>query len=249
MVLLSTFHKLGEYTLLLKKVFTKPRKWNVFLRQYLDEMNKLGIDSIWIVIVISFFIGAVIVVQIKLNIDSPIMPRFTVGYVSREIMILEFSSSIMCLILAGKVGSNIASEIGTMKVTEQIDALEIMGVNSANHIILPKITALMSFVPVLVIFSIFCGIVGGYAVCIIGGIMPADTYEFGIQSFFKAYYVWCAILKTVVFGFIISSVASYYGYFAKGGSLDVGKASTDSVVMSSVLILIADLLVTQLLMG
>lgn len=249
MVLLSTFHKLGEYTLLLKKVFTKPRKWNVFLRQYLDEMNKLGIDSIWIVIVISFFIGAVIVVQIKLNIDSPIMPRFTVGYVSREIMILEFSSSIMSLILAGKVGSNIASEIGTMKVTEQIDALEIMGVNSANHIILPKITALMSFVPILVIFSIFCGIVGGYAVCTIGGIMPADTYEFGIQSFFKSWYVWCAILKTVVFGFIISSVASYYGYFAKGGSLDVGKASTDSVVMSSVLILIADLLVTQLLMG
>lgn len=248
-MLLSAFHKLGEYALLQRKVFQKPRKWNVFFRQYLDEMNKLGIDSIWIVIVISFFIGAVIVVQIKLNIDSPIMPRFTVGYVSREIMILEFSSSIMCLILAGKVGSNIASEIGTMKVTEQIDALEIMGVNSANHIILPKITALMSFVPVLVVLSIFFGIIGGYAVCIFGGIMPADTYEFGIQSFFKEFYVWSAILKTIVFGFIIASVASYYGYFAKGGSLDVGKASTDSVVMSSVLILISDLLLTQLLMG
>ena len=212
-------------------------------------MHKLGIDSIWIVIIISFFIGAVIVVQIKLNIDSPIMPRFTVGYVSREIIILEFSSTIMALILAGKVGSNISSEIGTMRVTEQIDALEIMGVNSANHLILPKITSLMAFVPVLVVFSMFFGIIGGYAVCTIGGIMPADTYEFGIQSFFKPYYVWCAILKTVVFGFIISSIASYYGYYAKGGSLDVGKASTNAVVMSSVLILIADLLVTQLLMG
>lgn len=248
-MVLSAFQKLGEYALLLRRVFTKPRKWNVFFRQYIDEMSKLGVDSIWIVIVISFFIGAVIVVQIKLNIDSPIMPRFTVGYVSREIMILEFSSSIMALILAGKVGSNIASEIGTMKVTEQIDALEIMGVNSANHIILPKITALMSFVPVLVIMSIFCGIIGGYAVCILGNIMPADTYEFGIQSFFKQFYVWCAILKTIVFGFIIASIASYYGYYAKGGSLDVGKASTDSVVMSSVLILVADLLLTQLLMG
>lgn len=248
-MILSSFQKLGEYTLLLEKTFRKPRKWNVFFRQFMDEMYKLGVDSIWIVVVISFFIGAVIVVQIKLNIDSPIMPRFTVGYVSREIMILEFSSAIMCLILAGKVGSNIASEIGTMKVTEQIDALEIMGVNSANYLILPKIAALMSFIPVLVVLSIFFGIVGGYAVCIFGNIMPADTYEFGIQSFFKEYYVWCAILKSVVFGFIIASIASYYGYFAKGGSLDVGKASTNSVVMSSVLILISDLLLTQLLMG
>ena len=248
-MVLSSFQKIGEYTLLLGKTFRKPRKWNVFFRQFMDEMYKLGIDSIWIVIIISFFIGAVIVVQIKLNIDSPIMPRFTVGYVSREIMILEFSSSIMCLILAGKVGSNIASEIGTMKVTEQIDALEIMGVNSANHIILPKITALMSFIPVLVVFSIFFGVIGGYAVCIFGNIMPADTYEFGIQSFFKEFYIWYAIMKTIVFGFIIASIASYCGYFAKGGSLDVGKASTNSVVMSSVLILIADLLLTNLLMG
>lgn len=249
MMVLSAFQKIGEYALLLRKVFRKPQKMNIFFRQYLEEMHKLGIDSIWIVIVISFFIGAVIVVQIKLNIDSPIMPRFTVGYVSREIMILEFSSSIMALILAGKVGSNIASEIGTMRVTEQIDALEIMGVNSANYLIFPKITSLMTFIPVLVVFSIFFGIIGGYAVCIIGEIMPADTYEFGIQSFFKPYYVWCAIIKTIVFGFIISSVASYYGYYAKGGSLDVGKASTNSVVMSSILILVADLLVTQLLMG
>lgn len=249
MMILSAFQKIGEYTLLLRKVFRKPQKMNVFFRQYLEEMHKLGIDSIWIVVVISFFIGAVIVVQIKLNIDSPIMPRFTVGYVSREIMILEFSSSIMALILAGKVGSNIASEIGTMRVTEQIDALEIMGVNSANYLVLPKITSLMTFIPVLVILSIFFGIIGGYAVCTFGGIMPADTYEFGIQSFFKPFYVWCAIFKTVVFGFIIASIASYYGYYAKGGSLDVGKASTDSVVMSSVLILVADLLLTQLLMG
>lgn len=245
----SSLSKVGEYAILMKKIFVKPKKWNVFFRQFMDEMSKLGVDSIWIVIVISFFIGAVIVVQIKLNIDSPFMPRFTVGYVSREIIILEFSSTIMSLILAGKVGSNIASEIGTMKVTEQIDALEIMGLNSANYVILPKVASLMCFIPVLVVFSMFMGIIGGYAVSIFGGVLPADTYEYGIQSFFKEFYVWCAIIKTIFFGFIIASVSAYYGYSVEGGSLDVGKASTNAVVMSSILVLIADLLLTQLLMG
>lgn len=245
----SVLEKLGKYTLLLRKVFTKPQKWSVFLNQFFSEVSKLGINSIWIVIVISFFIGAVIVVQITLNIDSPFMPRWTVGYVSREIIILEFSSSIMSLILAGKVGSNIASEIGTMRITEQIDALEIMGVNSANYIILPKITALMFFIPVLVVLSIFCGLIGGYGVCIFGNIMPVTDFEYGIQSFFKPFYVYYAIFKTVIFGFIIASVAAFYGYNARGGSLDVGKASTDSVVISSILILISDLLITQLMMA
>lgn len=248
-MILSLFEKIGSYSLLMKKVFTKPQKWRIFFSQFFDEINKLGVNSIWIVVIISFFIGAVIVVQIKLNIDSPFLPRYTVGYVSREIMILEFSSTIMCLILAGKVGSNIASEIGTMQVTEQIDALEIMGVNAANHIIFPKIMGLMFFVPVLVILSMFFGVIGGYAVCILGKVMPADTFQYGLQFFFKEFYVWYAIIKTVVFAFIIASVASYYGYSARGGSLDVGKASTDSVVMSSILILIADLLLTQLMMS
>ncbi len=171
-MLTSLFAKLGRYVLLMQKVFSKPQRWSVFLRQYIDEISKLGVNSIWIVVIISFFIGAVIVVQIKLNIDSPFMPRYTVGYVSREILILEFSSTIMCLILAGKVGSNIASEIGTMQVTEQIDALEIMGVNSANYIILPKIIALMSFIPVLVILSMFFGVIGGFAVCVFGQTLP-----------------------------------------------------------------------------
>jgi len=247
--MLSFLEKIGSYVLLLRKVFTKPQKWNVFFKQFFEEVSKLGVNSIWIVIIISFFIGAVIVVQITLNIDSPFMPRFTVGYVSREIIILEFSSSIMSLILAGKVGSNIASEIGTMRVTEQIDALEIMGVNSANYIILPKITALMFFIPVLVVLSIFFGLIGGYLVCIFGNIMAVSDFEYGIQSFFKPFYVWYAIFKTVIFGFIIASVASYYGYNARGGSLDVGKASTDSVVMSSILILVSDLLITQLMMS
>lgn len=249
MLLTGILEKIGQYTLLMQKVFTKPQKWRVFFRQFVSEINKLGVDSIWIVIIISFFIGAVIVIQIALNIDSPFLPRFTVGYVSREIMVLEFSSSIMSLILAGKVGSNISSEIGTMRVTEQIDALEIMGVNSANYLILPKISALMTFIPVLVVLSIFFGIVGGYVVCTFANVIPVTDYEYGIQSFFKQFYIWYAIIKTIVFAFIISSVAAYYGYFAKGGSLDVGRASTNAVVMSSVLILVTDLLITQLMMG
>lgn len=249
MSLLSSFEKVGQYVLLMQKVFTQPQKWGISFRQYVREISKLGIDSIWIVIIISFFIGAVIVVQIALNIDSPFLPRYTVGYVSREIMILEFSSSIMCLILAGKVGSNIASEIGTMQVTEQIDALEIMGVNSANYLILPKIAALMTFIPILVILSMFFGVIGGFGACYFANIIPPSTFEYGLQFYFKEFYVWYALFKSVIFAFIISSIASYFGYYAKGGSLDVGKASTDSVVMSSILILISDLLITNLMMG
>lgn len=249
MIITQSFAKLGQYVMLMGKVFTKPQKWSTFFRQLSKEINKLGIDSIWIVIIISFFIGAVIVVQIALNISSPLLPRYTVGFTSREIILLEFSSSIMCLILAGKVGSNISSEIGTMRVTEQIDALEIMGVNSANYLIFPKIVGLMLFIPVLVVLSMFFGIVGGFLVCSFANIVSVDTYEFGLQSFFKEFYIWYAIIKTIFFAFIISSVAAYFGYYAKGGSLDVGKASTNAVVISSVLILIFDLLITNLMMG
>ena len=176
------------------------------------------------------------------------MPRWTVGYVTREIMLLEFSSSIMCLILAGKVGSNIASEIGTMRVTQQIDALEIMGVNSACYLILPKIAALVSIIPILVTFSIFMGIIGAFATCWTG-IMTATNLEYGLQYAFVEYYVWCSFIKSLFFAFIIASVSSFYGYTVKGGSISVGKASTNAVVSSSVLILFADLILTNILYG
>ena len=151
---------LGKYLMLMGRVFARPERIRMYFKQYINEMVQLGINSIGIVLLISFFIGAVICIQIKLNIESPWMPRFVVGYTTREILLLEFSSSIMCLILAGKVGSNIASEIGTMRVTQQIDALEIMGINSASYLILPKILGLMTIIPLLVIFSIFAGIIG-----------------------------------------------------------------------------------------
>ncbi len=239
----------GKYVVLMKRTFSRPEKMRMFFKSYIREIEQLGVNSIGIVLLISFFIGAVITIQIKLNIESAWMPRWTVGYVTREILLLEFSSAIMCLILAGKVGSNIASEIGTMRVTQQIDALEIMGVNPASFLILPKITAMVTAVPALVVFSIVAGIIGAFATCWFGGVMTATDLEYGLQFNFVEKFIWAGIIKSVFFAFIISSVAAFFGYTVEGGSTDVGKASTDSVVISSVLILFADLILTQLLMG
>ena len=175
---LATF---GRYLMLMGRTFSRPERMRMFFKQYIKEMSQLGVDSIGIVLLISFFIGAVICIQIKLNIQSPWMPKFVTGYTTREIMLLEFSSSIMCLILAGKVGSNIASEIGTMRVTQQIDALEIMGVNSANYLILPKVLGMMTMMPFLVCFSIFSGFVGAYATSVIGQVITIDDLTLGLQ--------------------------------------------------------------------
>ena len=242
-------HKFGQYMILMLRTLTVPERWSVFFKQTIKEISKLGIDSLWIVIFISTFIGAVVTIQVSLNIQSPLIPDFTVGYIARETILLEFSSTIMCLILAGKVGSNIASELGTMRVTEQIDALEIMGVNSANYLILPKLVAFVAFIPVLVIFSMFSGIIGGYIIAIFTGMITVAKYEYGLRYWFVPFYIGYSIVKSMVFAFIISSVASYYGYYVKGGALQVGKASTDSVVLSSVMILTFDLIITQLMLA
>lgn len=249
MSFISSIENIGEYALLMKKTLTFPDRMREFWKEFIKGIYYLGVNSIWIVVIISFFIGAVIVMQIALNIDSPMLPRFTVGVVSREIILLEFSSTIMCLILAGKVGSNVASEMGTMRITEQIDALDIMGVNSANYLIFPKIASFVAFMPVLVIFSMFTGMFGGYFICSVMGTPSVDTYVYGIQAFFRESFIWYSILKSMLFGFIISSVAAYFGYNANGGALEVGQASTNSVVINSVLILVTDLLFTQLALG
>ena len=237
----------GRYLLLMGRTFSRPERMRMFLKKYVQEMSALGVDSIGIVLLISFFIGAVICIQMKLNIQSPWMPRWVSGYTTREIMLLEFSSSIMCLILAGKVGSNIASELGTMRVTQQIDALEIMGVNSANFLIFPKILGLITIMPFLVIFSSATGILGAYATAYIGHILPPDDLTAGLQHDFVPWFLWMSILKSLVFAYIISSVSSFFGYTVEGGSVEVGKASTNAVVSSSVLILFSDVFLTQLL--
>ena len=239
---LKTF---GKYLMLMGRTFSRPERMRMFLKRYVKEMSQLGVDSIGIVLLISFFIGAVICIQIKLNVQSPWMPHWVSGYVTREIMLLEFSSSIMCLILSGKVGSNIASELGTMRVTQQIDALEIMGINSASYLILPKTLGLITIMPFLVIFSAATGIVGAYATAYLGHIITPTDLTAGIQHDFNPWFMWMSIIKGIFFAFIISTVSSYMGYTVKGGSVEVGKASTDAVVSSSVLILFSDVFLTQ----
>lgn len=245
---MKTIAQIGEYTLFIFKTFAKPQKHRVFIRSWANEVYKLGIDSIWIVVIISFFMGAVIALQAAYNMTNPILPRYLIGFGTRESMLLEFSSTIVSLILAGKVGSNIASEIGTMRVTEQIDALDVMGINSANFLILPKITASMFINPFLYILSAFIGITGGMIAAVSAGHSSMDNFVHGLQIDFKPHYITYSLIKMVVFAFIITSVASYYGYFVKGGSLNVGKASTRAVVNSSILILIFNLILTQLLL-
>lgn len=237
----------GNYLILIGRVFSRPERMRMFFKRYIKEMAQLGVDSIGIVLLISFFIGAVICIQMKVNIQSPWMPRWVAGYTTREIMLLEFSSSIMCLILAGKVGSNIASELGTMRVTQQIDALDIMGINSASYLILPKITGLVTIMPFLVIFSSAMGIVGAYATAYIGHLMSPDDLTAGMNHSFNEWFMWMSIIKSLFFAFIIASVSSFHGYTVQGGSVDVGKASTDAVVSCSVLILFSDVFLTQLL--
>lgn len=247
MIIYNWLLSLGRYLMLMGRTFSRPERLRMFWKRYVTEMTQLGINSIGIVLLISFFIGAVICIQMKLNIQSPWMPRWVSGYTTREIMLLEFSSSIMCLILAGKVGSNIASELGTMRVTQQIDALEIMGVNSAAYLIQPKILGLVTIMPILVIFSSATGIVGAFATAYIGHVLTVEDLTEGLQHDFVPWFLWMSIIKSLFFAYIISSVSSYFGYTVEGGSVEVGKASTAAVVNSSILILFSDVFLTQLL--
>ena len=242
---LATF---GRYCLFIKRVFAIPDRWRTFGSRTVLEISKLGVDSIPLVMIISLFIGAVIAIQMQINISSPLIPAYSVGLATRDIVLLEFSNSILCLTLAGKVGSNIASEIGTMRVTEQIDALDIMGVNSANFLVLPKVVAFLFFMPVLVSFCIATSILGGFGVAVFTEIITVSRFVYGLQAMFNEWYVWYGLIKSLFFSFIITSVASYYGYYVRGGALEVGKASTDAVVYSSILILLLDVILTKLLL-
>lgn len=248
MLLRKALVSLGQYCVFMSRVIAIPDKWKVTLRRTGSEIFKLGIDSIPLVAVISLFIGAVITIQMQINITSPLIPAYSVGLATRDIVLLEFSSSILCLILAGKVGSSIASEIGTMRVTEQIDALDIMGVNSANYLVMPKIAGFLLYIPILCVFSMFTSMVGGWIIAQFTEMISVQRYVYGLQAFFVEWYIWYAIIKCLVFSFIITSVASFYGYTVEGGSVEVGKASTNAVVASSILILFFDVILTKLLL-
>lgn len=246
--MLTIFELIGRYFILMSKVFSRPEKIAIYRRRIVYEMESLGLNSIGLTAIISIFIGAVITLQMSINLQSPFIPRYIIGFATRETMILEFSSTVVALILAGKVGSNIASEIGTMRITEQIDALEIMGVNSASYLILPKIVATVFFFPFLTILSILIGVTGGYVISIFTGIMIPDDYVQGLLYDFKTYSIIYSLVKMAVFAFIITSISAFYGYYAKGNSLEVGAASTKAVVASSIVIMIFNLILTQILL-
>jgi phospholipid/cholesterol/gamma-HCH transport system permease protein len=242
------FRHFGSYLLLMFQVFRRPDKGRAFWKQLLVEFQSLGVDSLGIVAIISVFMGAVVALQTAFNIDSPLIPPSTVGFTTRQSIILEFAPTVISLILAGKVGSRIASEIGTMRVTEQIDALQIMGVNSANYLIFPKAVAAMLFNPILIVISMFLGLLGGWLACITSGVISSESYIDGLRAWFDPFTISYALIKTVVFAFIIVTISGYHGYRISGGALEVGRASTKAVVYSSILIIIFNLILTQLLL-
>jgi len=245
--MLKLFKHFGLYFIMMQKVISVPEKWNAFRRQLLLELEKIGLNSIGIVLFISFFVGGVVCIQTALNLENPLIPKYIIGLASRDSLILEFSPTMISLILAGKVGSSIASEIGSMRVSEQIDALEIMGVNSASFLILPKIIASLFFFPVLVILSMGIGMIGAW----VGGLSVDVTttgFIYGLRYEFISFYVIYAIIKTIFFAFIVSSISSYFGYHAKGGAISVGKSSTEAVVYSSIVILVFNFILTKIIL-
>lgn len=242
------FIAVGEYCLFLKKVFRKPEKLRIFWRQFIAESDKLILSSILLVGVISLFIGGVLVIQTASNLENPIIDKMYIGYMVRESLILEFCSTMVALILAGKMGSNISSEIGSMRITEQIDAMEMMGVNSAGFLVLPKVVAATVLSPLLMLLSLALGLIGGWIVVEATQIIPPPSYITGIKAFYNGFYIFYSCFKLSLFCFMISSIAAFNGYYAKGGSLGVGRSSTRSIVVTSILILLFDLIVTQLML-
>jgi len=246
---MNWLYHFGRYYLLIKRTFKRPEKFSIYWQQYVLQMDSLGIGSLGIVSIISIFMGAVICIQSAFGFESPWIPLYAVGVSTRDIITLEFSPTVVCLILAGKVGSNIASEIGTMRITEQIDALEIMGINSSGYLIAPKILAAVTMFPLLIVLSMFLGLFGGYIVGVAAGAVTPYEYIYGITYDFRPYNIVYALVKTYIFSFIITSVSAYHGYFTNGGALEVGRSSTKAVVYSSILILLFNVIITQILLS
>jgi len=239
---------IGSYFMMLRQVFSRPTKTSVLKNLIFKEINDLIINSLGIVVFISFFVGSVIAIQTALNMDNPLVPKSLIGFATRQSIILEFAPTFISIIMAGKVGSFITSSIGSMRVTEQIDALEVMGINSLNYLVFPKIIALLFF-PFLIVISMTVGIAGGWIAAVYGGFSSASDFATGLQEDFVPFHIIYAFLKTFVFAFILATVPSWQGYYMNGGALEVGKASTNSFVWTSVLIILANFIITQMLLS
>ncbi len=248
MFIIRILSQMGKYFLMLKEVFHKPTKWSQMRRLIFKDIDDLIIDSLGIVAFISFFIGGVVAIQTALNLTNPLIPKYLIGFATRQSVILEFAPTFISIIMAGKVGSFITSSIGTMRVTEQIEALEVMGVNSLNYLVFPKMVALMLY-PFVIMLSMFLGILGGSMAAIYGGLTSTEEFVTGIQSEFIPYHITYAFIKTIVFAIILATIPSFHGYYMKGGALEVGKASTTSFVWTSVAIILTNFILTQLLLS
>ena len=239
---------IGSYFIMLSNVFSRPTKRTVLKNLIFKEINDLIIGSLGIVAFISFFVGGVVAIQTALNISNPLIPKYLVGFATRQSIVLEFAPTFISIIMAGKMGSYITSSIGSMRVTEQIDALEVMGINPLNYLIFPKIIALL-FYPFVICISMFLGILGGWVAGVYGGFSTSLQFIEGLQIDFIPFHLFYAFLKTFIFSFILATVPSWHGYFMKGGALEVGKASTNAFVWTSVLIILTNYIITQLLLS
>ena len=242
------FAAVGKYFIMIWEVFKKPTKWSMMRSLIFKEIDELIYGSMGIIIFISFFIGGVVTIQTALNLTSPFLPKSLIGFATRQSVILEFAPTFTSIIMVGKVGSYITSSIGTMRVTEQIDALEVMGVNSLNYLVFPKIIAMLFF-PFAVAIAMYIGVLGGWIAAVFGGYAPSGEFIKGLQIDFKAFHVTYAFIKTLVFAFVIATIPSYFGYYMRGGALEVGRASTSTVTNSCIAILCADYVLAKLLLG
>jgi phospholipid/cholesterol/gamma-HCH transport system permease protein len=240
----SLFYHIGRYVSMLRLMISKPEKWSMYWKETMRQMNDIGIGSLIIVCLIALFIGAVAAVQFAYQLSDAPVPMYYTGYIVRDMTIIELAPTITCLVLAGKVGSNIAAEVGGMRQKEQIDALEIMGVNTASYLILPKIVAALIVIPMLVAIAAFVSIVGGYLAAVPSGMVTDSEYILGLRTFFVPYNVFMMFVKAVAFAFILTSVSAYQGFYVKGGSIELGRASTNAVVFSDIIILVADYIIT-----
>ncbi|QWG09186.1 MlaE family ABC transporter permease [Flammeovirga kamogawensis] len=241
--------RLGEYLLFLHKMFSNRESFSTYFRLFFQECISIGINSIFLIGFVSLFVGAVIALQMAYNIVSPLLPKYIIGLATREMMILEMAPTLSAIVFAGKVGSQISGGIGTMRITEQIDALEVMGINSASYLVLPKILAGMIMLPFLCIMAGSLGIWGGWLATIFGNLSPTEDYIYGIQNTFIPFEIWFAIIKSFVFGFIVTSISAFKGYNVKGGALEVGLASTEAVTTSCIAILAADFILADTLLS
>lgn len=239
---------IGNYFLMLREIFKKPIKWPIMRSLILKEIDELIFGSMGTIIFISLFIGGVVTIQTALNLDNPLLPKRLIGFTARQSVILEFAPTFISIIMAGKMGSYITSSIGTMRVTEQIDALEVMGVNSLNYLVFPKIIA-MCIYPFAVAIAMFVGILGGWIAAVAGDYAPSSEFVKGLQMDFIPFHVTYAFIKSLVFAFVIATLPSYHGFYMRGGALEVGKASTAAFVWTCVVIIILNYILTQLLLG